>query len=257
MFCQKCGTQNPDDGKFCSKCGNDLKSTVQAERKGISSKLGKWGIPGFRSGKTWKMALATFVYFFVFLAIISGSSDKSHNNQNLQNDITPLTNPTTATETRSASTTQKATPSVTQTETPKTQIFNIGDTATNNKLKVTVNTISFVSKINEQNNEFLIAESPSGKQYAVVDITLENVLTDKTQPISTLLSTSIIDQDGYEYKIDFNGLTALDKSFKDGDILPGMKKSGRIAYLVPSAANDLKFSYKYDLLGETAIFDIK
>ena len=24
MFCDKCGTQNPDDGKFCSKCGNEL-----------------------------------------------------------------------------------------------------------------------------------------------------------------------------------------------------------------------------------------
>ena len=59
MFCQKCGTQNPDDGKFCSKCGNDLKSTIQAERKGISGKLGKWGIPGslvLRIQNTWYQA---------------------------------------------------------------------------------------------------------------------------------------------------------------------------------------------------------
>jgi hypothetical protein len=24
MFCQKCGTQNPDNGRFCRSCGNDL-----------------------------------------------------------------------------------------------------------------------------------------------------------------------------------------------------------------------------------------
>jgi hypothetical protein len=26
MFCQKCGTQNPDNGKFCRACGNDLRT---------------------------------------------------------------------------------------------------------------------------------------------------------------------------------------------------------------------------------------
>lgn len=78
MFCQKCGTQNPDNVTFCSKCGNDLKSTIQAERKGITGKLGKMGIPGFRSGKTWKMAIAIFGYFWIGLIVVamfSGSSN--------------------------------------------------------------------------------------------------------------------------------------------------------------------------------------
>lgn len=30
---------------------------------GITEKLGKMGIPGFRSGKKWKMAIAIFGYF--------------------------------------------------------------------------------------------------------------------------------------------------------------------------------------------------
>jgi hypothetical protein len=76
MFCQKCGTENKDDGKFCSKCGNDLKSAkVEAERKGITGKLGKMGIPGFRSGESWKMILATLVYFFlgIFILIVGSA----------------------------------------------------------------------------------------------------------------------------------------------------------------------------------------
>lgn len=147
---------------------------------------------------------------------------------------------------------------VTQKETPKTQIFNIGDTTTDNQLKITLNDVTFVSKIDEQNNQYLVAEAQSGKQYAVVDITIENILSNQTQTISTMLSTSILDQDGYEYKIDFEGLIALDKSFKDGEILPGMKKRGRIAYIIPNDTTDLKFVFKFDVLsGTTAVFDIK
>ena len=143
-------------------------------------------------------------------------------------------------------------------ETPKTQIFKVGDTATDNQLKITLNNIKFVSKIDETNNEFSVAEPPSGKQYVVVDLTIENILPDKTQAISTFAESEISDQDGYSYNIDFRGLTALDKSFKDGEILPGMKRRGETAYLVPTSATDLKFIYKFDLFtGTTAVFNIK
>lgn len=103
MFCQKCGTQNSDDDKFCSKCGNDLKSTIQAEKKGITGKLGKMGVPGFRSGKTWKMATATFVYLIFIMAIISGHPKESD---------APLANPIAATDTPTAVQTQQQGPLV-------------------------------------------------------------------------------------------------------------------------------------------------
>ena len=39
MYCQKCGIENEDDGTFCTKCGNSLKSyKVGTERKEISGK---------------------------------------------------------------------------------------------------------------------------------------------------------------------------------------------------------------------------
>ncbi len=36
MFCQKCGTKNPDNGKFCRNCGIDLATT--SEPQGINLK---------------------------------------------------------------------------------------------------------------------------------------------------------------------------------------------------------------------------
>ncbi len=40
MHCPKCGTENIDDGRFCSKCGNYLKPpVVETGRKEISSNI--------------------------------------------------------------------------------------------------------------------------------------------------------------------------------------------------------------------------
>lgn len=191
----------------------------------------------------------------LFVAIILASGCTSD---------TEYTPPSKVESTPSGGETLSETPTATQSEPEtqpeqtKTQVFNVGDTVTDDELKVTVNDVKFVSKIDEQNNEFLVAEAPSDKQYAVIDITVENIVSDKTQTVSTLVATTLLDQDGYNYNIDFEGHVALDKSFKDGEILPGMKKRGKIAYLVPSDASDLKFIYKFDIFaGTTAVFDIK
>ncbi len=145
-----------------------------------------------------------------------------------------------------------------QPEPNKIKVFNIGDTATDNELKVTVNRVRFTSKIDEKNNEFSVAEAEAGKQYVIVDLTVENILPDKSQTGLTAFATQIVDREGYTYTVDWLGLAYLDKSFKDGDILPGMKKRGELAYLVPSDAMNLKFIYKFDLFtGTTAVFDVK
>jgi hypothetical protein len=167
-------------------------------------------------------------------------------------------NPPSKVETTSTVEEEQETPTETPTEAPKIQIFNVGDTTTDDELKITVNNVRFTTKIDELNNEFLVAKAQSGKQYVIIDITIENILPDQTQAISTFGLTSVIDQDGYEYTLDFEGLVALDKSFKDGEVLPGMKKRGEVVYLVPNDVTDLKFRYKFDLFtGTTVIFDIK
>ncbi|MCB1024984.1 MAG: zinc ribbon domain-containing protein, partial [Acidobacteria bacterium] len=39
MFCPKCGTKNPNKGKYCRKCGSDLELVSDA----LSGKLSRSG----------------------------------------------------------------------------------------------------------------------------------------------------------------------------------------------------------------------
>ncbi len=42
MFCPKCGTKNPDDGKFCRSCGTDLSPVSNALSENFNNgKLGR------------------------------------------------------------------------------------------------------------------------------------------------------------------------------------------------------------------------
>lgn len=191
--------------------------------------------------KTMNYGLLTLLFFSVIF--VSGCT-----NDTTYDQPSKITSSTT-------STTQEETTQIEQ-EKPKVQTFDIGETATDKELKITVNTVKYTILIDEQNNEFMIAEAPSDKQYVILDITVENVLPDKTQTISTLMNTEIIDTDGYTYDLDLMSFMSLDKSFKDGDILPGMKKRGELVYEVPSTAKNLKFAYKFDLIGTTALFNI-
>ncbi len=40
MFCQKCGTKNPENGKFCRSCGTDLMPTAEAFSEKTSKGFG-------------------------------------------------------------------------------------------------------------------------------------------------------------------------------------------------------------------------
>ncbi|MDQ3635960.1 MAG: zinc ribbon domain-containing protein [Acidobacteriota bacterium] len=69
MFCPKCGTQNPDNGKFCRQCGTDLGNISDA----ISGKLSKSNsknLKGNKKGKTdWESSVGTMFGGLAFLII--------------------------------------------------------------------------------------------------------------------------------------------------------------------------------------------
>ncbi len=84
MFCSKCGEKNPDDGKFCSKCGTALTATKAPAAAPAPAKTAAAG------EKTSGLAIAALVMgiaaFVVFgplavLAIIFGAIGISQANK--------------------------------------------------------------------------------------------------------------------------------------------------------------------------------
>ncbi|CAN5268595.1 hypothetical protein BH20ACI1_BH20ACI1_06170 [soil metagenome] len=78
MFCQKCGTKNPDNGKFCRSCGTDLSPVSDALSGKSKNKLSDFGMmqpiePMMlnRKGKllSWESALSTLFGGIAFIAV--------------------------------------------------------------------------------------------------------------------------------------------------------------------------------------------
>lgn len=196
--------------------------------------------------------MALFLIFGILLSGCGSSDTKYESPEKVEAAEEPVSPPVTETPSGPAAPAEEPEPE------PVVQIFQVGETATDGELKITVNAVEFVSVIDEQDNQFLVAEAPEGEEYLVIDLTVENVLPDEEQTVSTMLSTEVFDQDGYTYSLTFTGQSALDKAFDDGGILPGMKRRGDLAFLVPADATELKFMFEFDVFtGTTAVYEVK
>lgn len=194
--------------------------------------------------------------FFVIFIISGCTSDKPYEQ--------PSKIESTLTQTPSETTTNSPTPP-TEPEKPKVEIFKIGESASDNRLKVTVNSFSFKDKITfssstniggQDYDSSLDFKPKEDYQFLILDLSIENLQTDKTSSISSIIQFKVSDAEGYNYDYSINTVY-LEKSFEDGDILPNMKKRGNIAFEVPKNPVDLKFAFLFDIAGQTAIFDIK
>lgn len=76
MFCQKCGQQNPETGKFCRACGTDLGNVTQAltEPKQTQPLVDRRGRPISYETVIPKVFLGAA---FVMVAIILGATGKA------------------------------------------------------------------------------------------------------------------------------------------------------------------------------------
>ncbi len=76
MFCPKCGTKNPDDGKFCRTCGTDLSPVSDALSGKGGNRMQKFGdnnpaVLRNRKGKpiSWESALSTLFGGIAFIVV--------------------------------------------------------------------------------------------------------------------------------------------------------------------------------------------
>lgn len=80
MFCPKCGTKNPDSGKFCRSCGTNLSGVSDA----ISGKLSKTESKNSKQNKKgksdWESALSKLFSGIAFILISVGLAFTSMGN---------------------------------------------------------------------------------------------------------------------------------------------------------------------------------
>ncbi len=76
MFCPKCGTKNPDNGKFCRKCGTDLGNVSDAISGKLSNRKSLKKHKKTKSG--WESAMSNLFMgiAFITVAVILGITGK-------------------------------------------------------------------------------------------------------------------------------------------------------------------------------------
>lgn len=118
------------------------------------------------------------------------------------------------------------------------ETFKIGDPIKMGDL------IFIVNSIRESNgNDFIKPEE--GKVYKIADVTLENVGKESTS-VSSMLMFSLSDADGYKYNITI-GPDA--KGSVDGELQPGRKHRGEVAFEVSKEAKGLELIFEPNLFG--------
>lgn len=118
------------------------------------------------------------------------------------------------------------------------QKFKVGDVIEIGQLRFTVHSVR-----EDKGNEFLLP--PEGKRWIVVDATIEN-LSDKPTVISSVLMFMLADADGRRYT------TTLGPNLTghlDGELAPGSKMRGEVAFEVPKDAKGLELIFAPKVFG--------
>lgn len=103
------------------------------------------------------------------------------------------------------------------------EIFVVGDTVKFDDLHITLHGVTEV-----EGAEFF---TPSNDKYLLVDLIIENVGAE-SEHISTLMQMELMDADSYSYDI---ALYPDAKGSLDGEVAPGRKMRGEVAFDVPDS----------------------
>ena len=92
-----------------------------------------------------------------------------------------------------------------------------------------------------------------GSKFVIVDVTLENKL-DESVAVSSLIQMSLKDATGQKYDVNILASAAGGASTPDGELAPGEKLRGQVAFEVPSDAEGLVFVFDPSIIGTGRAF---
>lgn len=209
MYCKNCGKEIDDKAEICMGCGVRI---VPSKREdiGITNRLGKIGIPGFRSGKKWKMAVAILGYFWIFvilLAMISGPDNNTSGNKGQYDNVAP----------------------------EKAKIDMPVPTVDSKQI-----TISYKTTTTDKIGEYSVA--PEGKVFLIVTMTIENNGYPELNTNPNYFNVMI---NNIKYTYDTVTYSLSDK-LDTVDIMNGGTLTGSIAFTIPDGTRE--FQLKYDMV---------
>lgn len=122
---------------------------------------------------------------------------------------------------------------------PAQETFAIGDTVKLGDLQYTVHGVREV-----EGNE--VFKPDEGKKWVAVEVTVENVGSE-AQMVSSMAGFSLTDSDGYNYTPTV--LPVDTKGQLDGELGPGRKMRGELAFEIPAEAKGLELVIDANMFG--------
>ncbi len=127
------------------------------------------------------------------------------------------------------------------------EVFSVGETVKLGDLQFSVNEVR-----TSAGDEFFKPEQ--GNVYFIVDSTISNLATESAS-ISSLLMFKLVDDEGYNYQITLGPNT---KGSLDGELGPGRKMRGELAFEVPENAQGMELIFEPNVFGfGQAIYKVK
>ncbi|AFK18313.1 DUF4352 domain-containing protein [Haloferax mediterranei ATCC 33500] len=111
-----------------------------------------------------------------------------------------------------------------------------------NGISVTVNSVDIAGNVGSSN-------AGDGKEYAIVDFSVENK-TDEQQQLSSLLQMCLKDGAGFPYSQDIVATSQLSEPYEDNYIDSGDTQRGKLAYNVAEGAAPLYWTLDFDLMAD-------
>jgi hypothetical protein len=220
MYCSKCGTQNPDDASFCSKCGNVLIKIEEVKK--IETNANQ---EPKKKGSGWK----TLFFIIIGLAVI-GAIFGNHSDTNAASSqaITSTVTPTVSSQ------------AITSTVTP-IPLAKIGDRVIVDDFAYTFNGMTTSTAIGEYLGGQFYGDQANGI-YLILDVTIENV-GKESDNILIGSNVKIVDDQGRKYEHDSTAEYDLEIYLKQDTFMgipqlqPGLPKRGKIVFDVPQNLN--------------------
>ncbi len=117
----------------------------------------------------------------------------------------------------------------------------VGDSFEGGVWTYTVYGIREADRIDELDNEFLVAEAGPNEKFVIVDFGIKNKTDESQEFFGMLIDYKIRADSGLTFTPDFDAEVALKQPIAEGMIGPGLENRGEVAFKVPRDATGLKF----------------